>query len=216
MANKGFKFLFQVCINSKDPKHRDVYMVWASCIIYISWYFFHIFMTWAYCSTMYSIALRHNCISILTEIVFNNYICIIIISNLVIISQLFCIPFIYPPISPDASEARCKYKKYRNLYNRLIRLTKSEYHGDLFELNKGNMCSTWRTLIEIIGKTSDKTSCTSMIPILSVTNSANSSPRWDKNVLRKFPPQISLCRIKITVTAVTVIKTWRLPVQFEW
>ena len=27
---------------------------------------------------------------------------------------------------------------------------------------------------------------------------------------------LPLCRIKITVTAVTVIKTWRLPVQFEW
>ena len=27
---------------------------------------------------------------------------------------------------------------------------------------------------------------------------------------------LALCPIKITVTAVTVIKTWRLPLQFEW
>ena len=44
----------------------------------------------------------------------------------------------------------------------VIRLTKSKYYGDLFELNKGDICSTWRTLNEIIGKTRDKTSCTSM------------------------------------------------------
>ena len=53
----------------------------------------------------------------------------------------------------EDSEAVCKYKKYRNLYNRLIRLTKSKYY---------DICSTWRTLNEIIGKTRDKTSCTSM------------------------------------------------------
>ncbi len=60
------------------------------------------------------------------------------------------------------SEAVCIYKTYRNLYNRLVRLTKSNYYGELFERNKGDNCSTWSSLNEIIGRILDKTSCTSM------------------------------------------------------
>ena len=62
----------------------------------------------------------------------------------------------------DDSEPVCKYKAYRNLFNRLIRLAKSQYYGALFENHKGDICATWRTLNDIIGKTRDKTSCTSM------------------------------------------------------
>jgi hypothetical protein len=54
------------------------------------------------------------------------------------------------------SEDVYTYKKYRNLYNRLVRLTKSSYYGELFERNKGDICSTWRTLDEIIGRTRHK------------------------------------------------------------
>ena len=60
------------------------------------------------------------------------------------------------------SELVCKYKKYRNLYNRLIRLARGNYYGELFQSHKGDICATWRTLNDIIGRTRDKTSCTNM------------------------------------------------------
>ena len=62
----------------------------------------------------------------------------------------------------DAHPDVPRYKKYRNLYNRLIRLTKSKYYGELFIYYKSNIRSIWRTLNEIIGKASDKSSCLSM------------------------------------------------------
>ena len=55
----------------------------------------------------------------------------------------------------------CKIK-YRNLYNRIIRLAKNRYYGNLLESNKGYISATWRTLNEVIGKTRDKSSCASL------------------------------------------------------
>ncbi len=63
---------------------------------------------------------------------------------------------------PDDSEAVLKYKKYRNLYNRLIRVARNRYYGDLFDIHRGDISATWRTLNEIIGKTRDKSNCMKM------------------------------------------------------
>ena len=70
----------------------------------------------------------------------------------------------------DDSDPVCKYKAYRNLFNRVIRLAKSQYYGALFENHKGDICATWHTLNDIIGKTRDKTSCTSMNIDVVLTN----------------------------------------------
>ncbi len=43
---------------------------------------------------------------------------------------------------PDDSEAVLKYKKYRNLYNRLIRVARNRYYGDLFDIHRGDISAT--------------------------------------------------------------------------
>ena len=62
----------------------------------------------------------------------------------------------------DNHEHVIRYKKYCNLYNRIIRLAKNRYYCNLLESNKGDISATWCTLNELIGKTRDKSSCTSL------------------------------------------------------
>lgn len=63
---------------------------------------------------------------------------------------------------PTCHDSTLKYNRYRNFYNRLIKVARSTYYGNLFENCKGDISATWRTLNELIGKSHDKTSCTSM------------------------------------------------------
>jgi potassium voltage-gated channel Eag-related subfamily H protein 8 len=63
---------------------------------------------------------------------------------------------------PAHSSEVCAYKKYRNLYNRLVRLARIKYYGELFDSHRNDIASTWRTLNDIIGKSRDKTCCASM------------------------------------------------------
>jgi hypothetical protein len=45
-----------------------------------------------------------------------------------------------------------KYKKYRNLYNKLIRVAKKDHVNEQLEINKKNPKKTWEILNEITGK----------------------------------------------------------------
>ena len=51
-----------------------------------------------------------------------------------------------------------KYKKYVSLYNKLLRLRKSNYYEDIFEEHKNNIKETWKTLKKVIQKSSNKLS----------------------------------------------------------
>ncbi len=59
-------------------------------------------------------------------------------------------------------EAVIEYKRYRNLYNRSIRAAKNTYYCELLASHTGDISKTWKTLNELIGKSHDKTSCTSI------------------------------------------------------
>ena len=49
-----------------------------------------------------------------------------------------------------------KYKTYRNLYNRLIRIAKTTHYSEQIELQRGNISKTWTILNKLIGKNHDK------------------------------------------------------------
>ena len=52
-----------------------------------------------------------------------------------------------------------KYRSFRNLYNRLIRISKIAYFSELVETYICNINQTWRVLKTLIGKSHDKTNC---------------------------------------------------------
>ena len=52
-----------------------------------------------------------------------------------------------------------KYRSFRNLYNRLIRISKIAYFSELVETYRGNISQTWRVLKTLIRKSHDKTNC---------------------------------------------------------
>ena len=88
------------------------------------------------------------------------------------------------------------FKKYGNLFNRLIRQAKALYYTELFETHKESIKGTWRVLNDVIGKHRDKTCCTSMnIDGQSITNAASISRKLVRSVLLKFP-----CRIRIILS----------------
>ena len=62
----------------------------------------------------------------------------------------------------DNHMAVMEYKQYRNLHNRSIRAAKNNYYGKLLTSYRGDISTTWQTLNELIGKSHDKTTCTSI------------------------------------------------------
>ena len=52
-----------------------------------------------------------------------------------------------------------RYKLYRNLYNRLVRIAKANYYATLINKYKGDICQTWKVLNEVIGKRKSTTNC---------------------------------------------------------
>ena len=80
---------------------------------------------------------------------------------------------------PAEDENVMHFKKYRNLFNRLIRQAKALYYTELFETHKESIKGTWRVLNDVIGKSRDKTCCTSMnIDGQSITNAASISNKF--------------------------------------
>ena len=49
-----------------------------------------------------------------------------------------------------------KYKTYRNLYNRLIRVAKTTHYSEQIERHRGNISKTWKIINKLIGKNNDK------------------------------------------------------------
>ena len=65
------------------------------------------------------------------------------------------------------------------IYLRLIRQAKALYYTELFETHKESIKGTWRVLNDVIGKSRDKTCCTSMnIDGQSITNAASISNQF--------------------------------------
>ena len=54
--------------------------------------------------------------------------------------------------TPKNPDRLSYYRKYRNIYNRLIKLAKVNYYSKILLDNKHNIKKTWATLKEIIGK----------------------------------------------------------------
>ena len=80
---------------------------------------------------------------------------------------------------PAEDENVMHFKKYRNLFNRLIRQAKAIYYTELFETHKESIKGTWWVLNDVIGKSRDKTCCTSMnIDGQSITNAASISNKF--------------------------------------
>ena len=72
----------------------------------------------------------------------------------------------------DNHVAVMEYKQYRNLHNRSIRAAKNNYYGELLTSYRGDISKTWQTLNELIGKSHDKTTCTSIkIDDMEITDS---------------------------------------------
>ncbi len=74
---------------------------------------------------------------------------------------------------PDDHDDVRAFKRYRNLYNRQIRAAKSSHYGNMLNAHKGDISKIWQTLNYLIGKSHDKTSCTTMkiddVPISDTT-----------------------------------------------
>ena len=49
-----------------------------------------------------------------------------------------------------------KYKTYRNLYKRLIRVAKTTHYSEQIEHHRGNISKTWIIINKLIGKNHDK------------------------------------------------------------
>ena len=61
-----------------------------------------------------------------------------------------------------------QYKKYRNNYNRLKRITKIKYYHEKCNTYKSNIKKLWKLINEITGKISNKTSYIESLKINSV------------------------------------------------
>jgi hypothetical protein len=48
------------------------------------------------------------------------------------------------------------YKKFRNLYNIIVRKSKRQFYDQRFEINKRNFRKTWSLLYEVIKKSKNK------------------------------------------------------------
>ena len=59
----------------------------------------------------------------------------------------------------NADDMSQNYRSIRNLYNRLIRITKAKYFSELIEIYRNNIYKTWGVLKSIIGTNNDKTNC---------------------------------------------------------
>ena len=49
-----------------------------------------------------------------------------------------------------------KYQKYKQIYTKIKRTSKSRYYNELIQNVKGDVRKTWQTLNKLIGKTKDK------------------------------------------------------------
>ena len=65
------------------------------------------------------------------------------------------------------------YKYYRNLYNRLVRTAKTNYHAKLIERHKRDIAKTWKVLNDIIGKRKSNAICTTFKINNALTNDSN-------------------------------------------
>ena len=59
----------------------------------------------------------------------------------------------------NADDMSQNYRSFRNLYNRLIRITKAKYFSELIEIYRNNIFKTRGVLKSIIGTNNDKTNC---------------------------------------------------------
>ena len=59
-----------------------------------------------------------------------------------------------------------KYKTYRNLYSRLIRIAKTTHYSEQIEHHRGNISKTWKIINKLIGKNHDKSNS----QILNINN----------------------------------------------
>ena len=59
-----------------------------------------------------------------------------------------------------------KYKTYRNLYSRLIRIAKTTHYSEQIEFHRGNISKTWKIINKLIGKNHDKSNS----QILNINN----------------------------------------------
>ena len=88
------------------------------------------------------------------------------------------------------------YKKYRNLYHRLIRKAKVKYYRALLYKFKGDVSKTWRVLKSVIGKMSNKSGISDCFSVnnTKVTNTKYISEgfcSYFTNVGRDLASQIS-------------------------
>jgi len=54
-------------------------------------------------------------------------------------------------IDPSAVNVSA-FKTFRNLYNKLIRIRKSNYYQEQIELNKSDLKKTWNLIYEVLNK----------------------------------------------------------------
>ena len=95
-----------------------------------------------------------------------------------------------------------RYKLYRNLYNRLVRIAKANYYATLINKYKGDICQTWKVLNEVIGKRKSTTNCM----IFNIKN----APSSDKQLISHsfcdyFTNLGQKCASKIIVDIVAII-----------
>lgn len=59
---------------------------------------------------------------------------------------------------PKTNQKHLEYIKYRNLYNKIRRLAKSQYYGKLLNESRNDIKETWKIMKNAMNKTTDKTS----------------------------------------------------------
>jgi len=75
-------------------------------------------------------------------------------------------------LKDKSDELYCKYVKYRNVFNKMKRLSKSQYYSNLLRKYRDDIRKTWKVLNSIIGSNNDKSNISNsfLIDGVSETN----------------------------------------------
>ena len=96
-----------------------------------------------------------------------------------------------------------KFTQYRNIYNRLKRMTKHNYYDELLQMYQYNTRKTWGVINTLIGRTNDKTTISDTFKI---NNSSIDDPEqvsnefcnYFTNIGKQYANKIPNCHIVIT------------------
>ena len=79
---------------------------------------------------------------------------------------------------PVGHASHAKYTQYRNLFNKIKRISKQTYYDELLQTYKGDIKNTWKSIRTLIGRSNDKTTISNTF---QVNDSTISDPKLIAN-----------------------------------